>query len=264
MKRLTAKALLLSGCFLFLSAVGAQAADEVQLWGSTTCQKRFLEPGAPALEKATGIKIKVMGVGTGKGMLALFEGKTKVALASETLEDAVASAQKAAKEAGSEAKAPDGLQFHEITRDVIVPIVNKENPVTSLTWAQLSDLNTGKVTNWKDVGGPDLPVVVVTSHAGSATKAVFQKMVMNKADYVAGAIEVKSTRLEIGEVSKNKGGVGAVSAGFFSQNPDNAKEVKSDKIDRPLGLITIGAPTPEVQKIIDYFKSPDGQKQIVD
>ena len=263
MKRLTAKALILSGCFLFLSTVGARA-EELQLWGSTTCQKRFLEPGAAALEKATGIKIKVLGVGTGKGMLALFDGKAKVALASEKLEDAVASAVNEAKKAGTEAKVPDDLQFHEITKDVIVPIVNKDNPVSALTWAQLADLNTGKVSNWKDVGGPDLPVVVITSHAGSATKAVFQKMVMNKADYAAGAIEVKSTRLEIGEVSKNKGGIGAVSAGFFNMNPDAAKIVKSDTIDRPLGLITVGAPTPEVQKVIDYFKSPEGQKQIVD
>ena len=264
MRKITAKAMILSVCFLFLSAMNATAGDEVQLWGSTTCQKRFLEPGAGALEKATGIKIKVMGVGTGKGMLALFEGKTTVALASETLEDAVSSAQKAAKEAGNEAKVPEDLQFHEITRDIIVPIVNKDNPVESLTWAQLADLNTGKVTNWKDVGGPDLPVVVITSHAGSATKSVFQKMVMNKAEYATNAIQVKSTRLEIGEVSKNKGGVGAVSAGFFNLNKDGAKIVKSETIDRPLGLITIGAPNPEVQKVIDYFRSPEGQKQIVD
>lgn len=264
MKQLFTKALILSGSLLFLSAMSAVAGDEVQLWGSTTCQKRFLEPGAPALEKATGIKIKVMGVGTGKGMLALFDGKTTVALASETLEDAVSSALKAAKEAGKEVAPPEGLQFHEITRDVIVPIVNKDNPVEALTWAQLADLNTGKVSNWKDVGGPDLPVVVVTSHAGSATKSVFQKMVMNKADYAASAIEVKSTRLEIGEVTKNKGGIGAVSAGFYNLNPDGAKVVKSDTIDRPLGLITVGAPAPEVQKIIDYFKSPEGQKQIIE
>ena len=264
MKRLTAKALILSGCFLFLSTVGARA-EEVQLWGSTTCQKRFLEPGAEALEKATGVKIKVLGVGTGKGMVALFEGKAPVAISSNTLEESVASAAKALKEDGKpEVAPPANLQFHEITRDVIVPIVNKDNPVESLTWAQIADLNTGKVTNWKDVGGPDLPVVVVTSHGGSSTKAVIQHMVMNKAEYAASAIAVKSTRLEITEVTKNKGGIGAVSEGFFHLNPDGAKVVKTPKIERPLALITVGAPSPDVQKVIDYFKSPEGQKQIVD
>jgi phosphate transport system substrate-binding protein len=250
---------------LVLSLAFAASAEPVGLWGSTTCQKRFLEPGAEALKAATGVEIKVFGVGTGKGMLALFEGKTKVAISSNTLEESIQSAQKVLKEEGKpEIAVPADLQFHIITEDIIVPIVNAKNPVTELTWAQLADLNTGKVTNWKDVGGPDLPVEIVTSHAGSSTKAVFQAMVMKKAEYAATATQVTSTRLEINEVSAKPGGIGAVSAGFFNLSPGNAKIVKSDEIKRPLALVTIGAPTPEVQKIIDFFRSEEGKKQIVE
>ncbi|RMG72877.1 MAG: phosphate ABC transporter substrate-binding protein, partial [Nitrospirae bacterium] len=61
-------------------------AERLQVWGSTTCQKRFLEPGAKAFKKATGIDLKVVGVGTGNGLIALIEGKTKVSAASEDLE----------------------------------------------------------------------------------------------------------------------------------------------------------------------------------
>ncbi len=248
---------------VLISALAVSAA-EVKLWGSTTCQKRFLEPGAAALENATGVKIKVFGVGTGKGMVALFEGKTNVAISSNTLEASVNSAQKVRKKAGKPAIAvPAGLIYHTITEDVIVPIVNKNNSVSSLSWQQLADLNTGKITNWKDVGGSDMPVQVVTSHAGSSTKAVYQKMVMKKADYAAGAIQVKSTRLEINEVSKIKGGIGAVSEGFYNLNPGNSKIIKTDPIKRPLGLITIGKPTPDVQKIIDFFRSAEGKKYIL-
>jgi phosphate transport system substrate-binding protein len=251
-------------CLGFLTTFAASAAD-LALWGSTTCQKRFLEPGADALEKATGVKIKVYGVGTGKGMLALIEGKSTVAISSNTLEESINSAQKVrAKDDKLSIEVPEGLQYHKITEDVIVPIVHKDNPVDALTWQQLADLNTGMVTNWQGVGGPDLPVQVVTSHAGSSTKAVFQKQVMEKADYVSDAVVVKSTRLEINEVSKNKGGVGAVSAGFVSLNPGNTKVVKTAPITRPLGLITIGDPTPEVQKVIDFFGSPEGRKYIVE
>jgi phosphate transport system substrate-binding protein len=106
-------------------------------------------------------------------------------------------------------------------------------------------------------------VQVVTSHAGSSTKAVFQKQVMKKADYSSDAIEVKSTRLEINEVSKAAGGIGAVSAGFFSMNPGKTKTVQSDTISRPLALVTIGDPTPEVQKIIAFFRSEEGKKHIL-
>ncbi len=263
MKTISFKHLFLALSLVLVSAIVVSAA-EVKLWGSTTCQKRFLEPGAAALEKATGIKTKVYGVGTGKGMLALFEGKTNVAISSNTLEASIKSAQKVLKKDGKPPiDVPEGLQFHTITQDLIVPIIHKDNSVASLTWAQLADLNTGKITNWKDVGGPDLPVKVITSHAGSSTKAVFQKMVMKKADYAANALLVKSTRLEINEVSKDKGGIGAVSSGFYSLNPGNAKIVQTDTIQRPLGLITIGNPDADVQKVIDFYLSAEGQKQIL-
>ncbi len=264
MKQISMKPLILAMCLVVLTSFTASAADMVKLWGSTTCQKRFLEPGAKALVGATGVKIKVFGVGTGKGMVALFEGKTNVAISSNTLEASVKSAQKVRKAKGLEPIAvPEGLQYHTITEDVIVPIVHQDNPVTSLSWEQLSGLNTGKVTNWKNVGGNDVPVKVITSHAGSSTKAVFQKMVMKKQEYAGDVVEVKSTRLEINEVSKNVGGIGAVSQGFFNLNPGSTKIVKTDTVSRPLGLITIGDPAPDVQKIIDFFRSPEGKKQIV-
>jgi phosphate transport system substrate-binding protein len=245
--------------------IGSAFAAEVQLWGSTTCQKRFLEPGAKALQEATGIQTKVFGVGTGKGLLALLDGTTNVAITSNDLVGTIKSAQKVLKKEGKpEIQIPSTLQFHEIAIDLIVPIVNENNPVESLTWAQLADLNTGKIKNWKDVGGNDIPVKVITSHAGSSTKAVFQEQVMKKADYSSGAIEVKSTRLEINEVSKVAGGIGAVSAGFFNLNPGRTKMVKADTVSRPLALITIGDPAPEVQKIIDFFRSEEGKKYILD
>lgn len=258
------KGLVLALATVVLAGTGA-VAGELGMWGSTTCQKRFLEPGAEALEKATGVKIKVFGVGTGKGVLALFEGKTSVALTSSPLEDSISTAQKAAKEQGqADVKIPANIKFHPITEDVIVPIVHKDNPVAELTYAQLTDLNAGKVKNWKEVGGPDVAVLVVTSHEGSSTREVFQKQVMKKAPYAADALEVTSTRLELNEVSKNKGGIGAVSEGFYHQNPGNAKIVKTAPITRPLAFITLGDPSPEVQKVIDFFRSAEGKKYIVD
>lgn len=252
------KILSLTCCLLLVSSLAM--ASTIKVFGSTTCQKAFLEPGAADYKAATGDDIKVLGVGTGKGMMALIEGKAKVAAASSPLESAIKSAKKAAAKAGKEISIPDNLIFHEMTVDIIVPIVHKDNPVDALTFEQLTKLNTGAVTNWKEVGGSDMPVKVVTSHAGSATRAVFQKKVMKKADYIADATIVKSTRLELQNVSKNKGAIGAVSQKFYSQNPGDTKIVKTDDISRPLALITVGEPTPEVQKLIDFFRSPAGQK----
>ena len=231
---------------LLLAFPAAVPAATLKIWGSTTCQKRFLEPGAKALEQATGVRIKVLGVGTGKGLIGLIQGKCRVSAASEDLEGAIKSAKKAARKAGKTIEIPDNLVYHELFRDTIVPIVHKDNPIDSLTWEQLKAINTGKIRNWKELGGPDWPIRVVTSHAGSATRAVFQKLVMDKEEYVADAVKVKSTRDEINEVSKYKGAIGAVSEGFFLQNPGKTKVVKTDPISRPLGLITLGDPDPDV------------------
>ncbi len=224
---------------------------ELTLAGSTTIQKRVLEPAAAAIEKATGIKIKILGIGTGGGFKKLQAGEVPASIASSPL-DAILS------KAGLK---DDGTwKEHVIVKDVIVPIVHPANPVTELTWAQLSDINTGKITNWKEVGGPDLKIRVITSHAGSATRAVFQKSVMKKADYVSNAMKVKSTREEVDLVGKLKGGIGAVSEAFVKLNSGKAKVVETAEISRPLSFITNGKPSTEVKAVIDFLMTAEAKK----
>jgi phosphate transport system substrate-binding protein len=248
-------------------ACAAAVAQTLEVSGSTTVQERAFKNAGDKLKTVTGMDIKFLPVGSGKGLIALAEGKVTVSATSETLNDTVESAKKAAKDMDKTFTAPSNLVFHEISLDSIVVIVNSENTVTSLTKAQLKDLNTGKVKNWKEVGGPDLPVRVISSSPGSATRDVFQKQMMDGADYVAGFTEIRTTKEdttkeEINEVSKEKGGIGAVSEAFFAANPGKSKIVKTPFIVRPLALITAGQPKPEVQKMIDYFKSAEGKKNM--
>lgn len=241
---------------------GSAIAAELTISGSTTVQKRVIEPGAAKFKEVSGIDLKIQGVGTGKGIIALIEGKVPAAAASETLEEAVASAKKQASEGGKTFEVPANLKFYELTKDSVVVIVHKDNSVANLSKDQLKAIHTGKTKNWKEVGGPDLPIKVVTSHAGSATRAVFAKQMMDGADYVAGAVEVRTTREEINEVSKDKGAIGAVSEGFYAQNKGNAKQVKAPAILRPLGLITKGDASPDVMKVVDFFVKGPGKALI--
>ncbi len=143
-----------------------------------------------------------------------------------------------------------------------MPIIHKYKHVYRLSWQQLRDIFTGRIKNWNEVGGPDLRIRVVTSHAGSATRAMVQKLVMKGDTYAANAKTVNSTRRELVEVSKLKGSIGAVSLSFFEQNPGSTKVVESEQISRPLALITVGEPSPDVQALIDFFKSPEGQVHV--
>ena len=206
-------------------------AEKLIVWGSTTCQKRFLEPNADALKKATGIELKVNGVGTGEGLVALIDGKAEVSASSEDLDLSIKSAEKVRKNI----VIPKNLIYHKITTDRIVAIVNEKNPVSKLTWNELKDIHTGKITNWKDVGGPDQPIKIITSHDGSATKMFFQKTVMKNEPYVSTAQSVDSTRDEIIRVAKDPAAIGAVSYTFLLMYSDKVKGISTDPISRNLG-----------------------------
>ena len=226
-------------------------AAEITLSGSTTVQKRILEPAAEAIEAATGVKVTVRGSSSGKGFKRILKGKANASIASSPLTSLL----------NKNKLENDGTyQEHVIIRDVIIPIVHLDNPVSELSFSQLAEINTGKVKNWSEVGGSNKKVVVVTSNKGSATRAVFQKKVMKKAPYVKGVREVKSTRQEIDLVAKFKGGIGAVSEGFIAANPGKVKVIKTDEISRPLSIITKGSPAPDLQKVINFLKTDKAKK----
>lgn len=243
---------------MVLGMVAMGHAETVRLHGSTTCQKRIFEPGKEALRKATGIDIELVGNGTGNGLEDLVYGKADASMASEELADAVASMK-----AATGKDAPPDLKANVITTDVIKVIVHPSNPVSKLTKEQLKGLHTGTIDNWKGVGGPDQPVIVVTSHAGSATRKVFQKSIMDNQKYVDGAIEVKTTREEVDNVGQLPEAIGAVSLGFINLpgNREKVKIVETPEISRPLMLITRGEPSPAIKKIIDFFTG-EGKKYI--
>ncbi len=246
-------------CSLFITATIAQA-ETVRLHGSTTCQKRIFEPGKDALKKATGIDLELVGNGTGNGLEDLVAGKADASMASEELADAVASM----KDASGKVATGD-LKPNVITTDVIKVFVNPANSVAKLSKDQLKGLFTGTIDNWKAVGGPDQAVIVVTAHAGSGTRKVFQKLMMDGAKYVDGAFEVKTTREEIDNVGQLPEAIGALSMGFINMpgNKEKVKIVETPDISRPLMLITKGEPSAKVKKVLDFFTG-EGKKYIKD
>lgn len=247
---------------ILIGAVYAVSGDSLEIWGSTTCQKRFLEPTAKDVEKATGVSVMVKGTGTGQGLVALISGKINVSAASEDLQGAISSAKAIAQKTGTSLVIPKNLVYHRILDDEIVPIVHKSNTVKSLTWQQLKAIHTGSIKNWKEVGGPDLPITIVTSHEGSATRNFFNTVVMDNKPYVSSTVNVDATAKEILEVSKNKGAIGVVSISFLMITQMDTRVLTTDKIIRTLGLITIGAPSGKAKKVIDYLQSADGRKVI--
>ena len=170
----------------------AAHAQTLEVSGATTVQKRILEPGAEGFKAATGIELKILGPGTGKGMLALIEHKVPVAAAGESLEDAIGSAKSSAAEAGKNVVIPSNLMYHAVAADDIIIAVHASNRVGSLSKAQVKAILTGKIKNWKEVRGADMPIKVLAAAPGQAVRTAVQKSIMDGEEFGAGTSDIRT------------------------------------------------------------------------
>ncbi|MBI3585146.1 MAG: phosphate ABC transporter substrate-binding protein [Nitrospinae bacterium] len=163
-----------------------------------------------------------------------------------------------------------GVKGVLIGKDAIGVLVNPANMVSDLSFAQLKGIFTGKITNWKEVGGTDLPITVYIVNPQSATRKVFTNIVLGGEDYSGKNIEtVRPYPAVIDKVAADKGGIGQLSLAIIGGNKSVTKvrvngqlSVTNNSaypISRPLYLITKGEPKGEVKDFIDWAVSAEGQ-----
>jgi phosphate transport system substrate-binding protein len=163
-----------------------------------------------------------------------------------------------------------------VAYDCIVPVVHPSNTVTNLTKAQLKDIYMGKIKNWKEVGGPDLKVVVVSRDTSSGTYEVWAGKVMDKERVFPGALLQASNGAVVQTVNKNKHAIGYIGVGYLD---DSVKGLTVDNIkgsaettlngtypiSRALYMFTPGWPTGDVVNFINFVMHPDkGQKYVAE
>jgi phosphate transport system substrate-binding protein len=238
-----------------LLVAGATAAwsAEIKLFGAASAVDRLANPYKAAVEKKTGFTLVVVTSNAGKGLIDLVDGKCDAALASAPLETVV----QGAKALGRDIDASK-LKMTVIASDEIVFIVHPFNPVKSLTWDQLRDIHTGKITNWKEVGGKDAPIIVFTDAAASATRGLIQQVVMGGREYSPASKTLEQITMVNDMVAVKPNGIGGLGKGFAKQN--QVRIVESKKIERPLGFITIGEPAGPVKKVIEAYREAVGKK----
>ncbi len=254
-RRMTKKMVSLAVAGLLFSAAGpVQAADApLIISGSTTFQKRILEPVKEELEKKTGTKIEIRGVGTIMGLKELIKGEAAAAMISAPLD--IAFLETGVPEEGT-------YQEHVISKDVLVPIVHPSNPVQALSLEQLAGIYSGKITNWKSVGGPNKQIAVMIPPRSSGTRKFLQETVMNSASFAAGAFTAVTTREEIDLVAQAPIGIGFLSEGLvkLSQGKVKVKVVKTKPVTRQLSIVTKGEPSKALLAVIAFLKSPAAKK----
>lgn len=164
-----------------------------------------------------------------------------------------------------------GVASALIGRDAIAVIVNAKNPVTNLSLANLTSVFTGKVANWSELGGPDLPVAPFIVGSASATRTVFRDAVLQGVDY-AGCAEITPDPEIIAAVAAAPGGIGQISFSFLEETPDvRAIGVDGERpsvtnftypIVRPLYLLWRES-RPEIDAFANWAQTPEGQRVVM-
>jgi phosphate transport system substrate-binding protein len=149
-------------------------------------------------------------------------------------------------------------KYRIIGKDIIKVITHKDLGVKELSKDQLKGIFTGKITNWKEVGGPDQAVVVVYGTQIPGTQSVFQTQVMDGEPYLKNQVEAANAPDVKEKVKATPGAVGLAPVTLV----DDAVNVpKIPEVGRPITLITRGEPSPLVTKMLDYLKGP-GKKYL--
>lgn len=247
---------------LALMVVASPAmAGKLVLKGSTTVLPIAQKVTEAYMALHTETVITLSGGGSGNGIKAIIDGTATIGNSSRFIKD------KEVKQAVDQNVYPVP---HRIALDCIVPVINPKNPVTNLTKAQLKDIYTGKVTNWKDVGGNDRKIVVITRDSSSGTFDAWKDLVLDKERTTPRALTQPSNGGLVTQIASTEGAIGYIALGYINKDikvvsvdgvKGSEQTAKSGRytVSRPLFMFTSGWPEGETLDFINFILSPKGQ-----
>jgi phosphate transport system substrate-binding protein len=248
------------------------AAQTIENKGSDTLVNLALAWAETYMEWRPEVRISVTGGGSGTGIAAMINGTVDLANASR--------AMKLEEIEAAEANGITPIEF-TVARDAIAVVVHPSNPVDSLTLQQISDMYTGKITNWRQVDGEDWPIVLLSRESNSGTYVYFLENVIRLGDKESDLLFSPDTLLMPSsegistEVRQNPNSIGYDGLGYVT--PDQkmiavARDADgpyvlpsvdtvndgSYPVSRPLYMYTAGEPTGGLEEYLDWILG-DGQ-----
>ncbi len=245
----------------------AALAENLVIKGSTTVLPIAQKVSEAYMKENPDVKITISGGGSGNGIKALIDGSTDIADSSRFI--------KSKEVTLAVEKGVYPVPF-AVAYDCIVPVVHPENPVKNITMARLKDIYEGKVKNWKEIGGDDRPVVVISRDTSSGTYEVWHNKVLKKARVFPGALLQASNGAVVQAVAKNKNAVGYIGLGYMDKtvkaltvnNIVGSEDTTLNgtyPVSRPLFMFTPGWPKGVTANFINYVINPEkGQKFVKD
>lgn len=267
------KKAILTGLGLTLAAAALAAAKEtITVKGSDTMvilAQRWAEKYMATHPDAS---IQVTGGGSGTGISALINGTTDICNASRKMK--AAEREKLKQRFNSL-----GVEVPS-ARDGLAVYLHEGSPVADLTLAQVKDIYTARITNWKDLGGPDAKIVLYGRENNSGTYVYFRDNVLKGEDFAPGMQSLPGTAAVVNAVSKDKLGIGFGGAAYakgikyakikkdagspaVEPNPETVKN-GSYPITRYLYMYLKARPTGALKEYIDWTLSPEGQAVVTE
>lgn len=257
---------------LTLGAMSASAAvaGRINIEGSTTVLPVVQRLAEEFMAVNKGVKMSIRGGGSGNGITALIDSRTNIGMSSRFVKM-------------SEIKSAVAKDVYlvpiRIAIDGIAAVVHPSNSVQKLTVAQLKSIYAGEVTNWNQVGGPNLKIVVVARDSSSGTYETWNELIMGGAKTASTALVQASNGAVADLVSRTPGGIGYVSLGYVSSKlkalpvatgthyvAPTVSNVQRGTypLNRDLFVFTNGWPQGEVKQFINFVLGSDGQKVVED
>jgi phosphate transport system substrate-binding protein len=230
---------------------------EIRISGGTAHIPVMKEAAKQIMSANPDISISIAGGGSGVGIKQVGEGIVDIGNSGRAPSDAE--------------KEQYGLKLFKWAIDGVGVAVHPDNPVTSLTKTQLKDIYSGKITDWKDLGGKEAPITVYTRDESSGTREVFWKKALDKGDIVSSANFVVSNGAMKTAIANDPNAIGYVSVGHMDASvagvaldgvSPTIDTVKSGeyKVARGLYSNTKGDPSGLTKLFIEYLLSPEGQE----
>lgn len=255
------------------SAFAAKDKNSIQIKGSDTMVNLGQAWAEKFMEKNSAEFIAVTGGGSGTGLSGLISGTCDVAMSSRNIKEKEIALAK-----------QKGINPNEIkvALDGLAVVVNPDNSIGKLTLAQLADIFTGRIANWKEIGGKDEKIVILSREVNSGTHVYFKEHVLRKNDpnskeeFAPGALMLSSSQAIADEVAGNPAAIGYYGMGYISTKQKPVAIAKDEKLEyemptienvingkypisRPLFLYTDGLPKDLVKKFVDFTLSREGQ-----
>ena len=255
-----------------LSLATTTSAGQLTIKGSDTMVILGQKWAEVYMQKTPATKIQVTGGGSGTGIAALINGTTDIAEASRPMK---------AEEIG-QAESRQKRKVKEITvaLDGLTVYVNKSSPVEALSLPQLRKIFTGQITNWKEIGGPDAPIVLYGRENNSGTYVFFKEHVLQNDDYSTRMQTMPGTASVVNAVVKDKNGIGYGGAAYAEglkalkiRKDDlapavegNMETVQSGRygLSRGLYFYTFDGGSPELDQFVAWVLGPEGQQVVTD